>query len=100
VSASGESPPSLRTSIERRSHVLLVFIAGQPRWQLPVVMVALLAGTVLLPTVLAAVCLVVLLATVGWLSYLSWPVTDPRGRLLRVVALIVVAALGLREVVG
>lgn len=92
--------PRLRAAIEQRSQVLLVFIAAQPRWRLPVALVAMLAGTVLLPAALAVVCLLVLLGTVGWLSYLSWPLTDSRGRLLRIVALILLACLGAREILG
>jgi hypothetical protein len=93
-------PPrsGLRAAVEHRSHVALVFLSGLPRWVLPVAMVALLIGSVLLPTVPAAVCLVLLLAALVWLSFLSWPVTDGRGRGLRVLVVALIALVGVTRV--
>ena len=87
----------LRTAVERRSATLLVVLSGQPRWLLPVVTAALLGGVVLLPRAPAAVCLAVLHALVGWLSYLSWPAVDPRGRAVRVVGLGLLVVLGVQS---
>ena len=87
---------SLRSAVEQRSGVLLVALSRQPRWLLPLVSALLLGGVVLLPPVAALACLVLLLALVGWLSYLSWPVVDARGRAVRLASLTVIVVLGVR----
>ena len=99
---SAPRPPAspLRTAVERRSRVLLVALSQQPKWLLPVASALLLAGVVLLPTVPALVCLVVLLAVVGWLGYLSWPVADGRGRAIRVASLVLLLVLGAQSVLS
>lgn len=87
---------SLRTDVERRSAVLLVALSRVPRWLVAVVIAAVFLGVLVLPVAAAAVCLVVLLGFLGWLAYLSWPGLDSRGRSLRVLALLVLLALGLQ----
>ena len=69
-------------------------LARQPRWLVALVPVLLLLGVILLPPALATVCLVLLLAGLGWLAALAWPVLDGRSRALRVAALLLVLALG------
>ena len=91
---------SLRTAVERRSHVLLVALSGQPKWLLPVASGLLLVGVVVLPPGLALVCLALLLVLVGWLAYLSWPVADGRGRAIRVASLVLLLVLGAQSVLG
>ena len=86
-----------RAAVERRSAVLLVLLSQAPRFVLPLASVVLLTGGVLLPRLPALVCFAVLLALVGWLSYLSWPVTEGRGRVLRVVALAMLAVLAVQS---
>lgn len=95
-----QRPPAgaLRQAVEQRSAVALVWLAQRPRWILPVSMAAILGGVVFLPTVPALVCLVVLLSVVGWLSYLSWPAADGRGRLLRIGTLTLMVVLGVQSV--
>ncbi len=85
---------SVRTAVERRSAPLLVVLSRQPRALLPIVSAGLLAGVVFLPPAVAAGCLVLLLAQVGWLSYLSWPAVDGRGRAVRIASLALLLALG------
>ena len=46
-------------------------------------MMALLLVGLLAPLPIAIPCLVVVLAFVGWLAALSWPVIDTKGRLIR-----------------
>ena len=89
-----------RAEIERRSAVPLVFLAGRPKWLLGVVVAALLAAVVFAPAALALPCLAVLVGALAWLSYLSWPVTPPQGRVLRTAALLVVTAIGLQRALG
>ena len=94
------APGALRTAVERRSAGLLVALSTRPRWLLPLACTALLGGLLFLPAVPAVACLVPLLAVVGWLAYLSWPTTDTGGRIVRVLALALLLALGVRAVTG
>lgn len=90
----------LRATVERRSAVLLVVLSRQPRWLLPLACAVLLAGVVFLPQAGAIACLVALLALVGWLSYLSWPAVDGRGRAVRVTSLVLLLVLGVQSVLS
>ncbi len=89
-----------RAEIERRSAVLLVVLSKQPKWLLALVAAGLLAGVVFGTPLIAAVNLVVLLGAVGWLSYLSWPITPPAGRVVRLLALTLLVALGASSITG
>lgn len=88
----GASPR--RRAIERRSATLLLFIKSLPRAVPPLVVVALLAGGLLLEGPAAALCLALVMALFGWLLYLSWPILAPPARLLR-IAVLAAMALGL-----
>jgi hypothetical protein len=83
----------LRPTVEKRSAPVLVLLSQQPRVLVPVLSLLLLIGGLALPPVAGVVCLALLLAFVGWLTYLSWPVVVGQARLLRfvTVALIVFA---------
>lgn len=84
-----------RHEIERRSTVPLVFLSSRPKWLLGLIVAGLLAAALFAPAAAALPSLAVLVAVLGWLSYLSWPVTPPGGRALRAAALLTVAAAGL-----
>lgn len=87
-------PPStgFRRSVERRSSPVLAFLSTQPKLIIPVVSVVLLVCGLALPPAYGAVCLGLLLALVGWLSYLSWPVVTGLARIVRLVTLGLLAA--------
>jgi len=93
-------PPAgpLRTAVERRSATLLVVLSRQPRWLLPVASALLLAGVVFLPAPAAVPCLAILVAFIAWLTYLSWPVLDNRGRAIRLACLVLLLTLGVQSV--
>jgi len=90
----------LRQVIERRSAVPVVWLHQQPRLLVGVVPLALMIAVaavtgpwVLLPGAL-------LLALVGWVCFLAWPVARVGARVGRVLMLIVLAAVvvaGLRR---
>jgi hypothetical protein len=84
----------LRAAVEKRSAPILVLLSQQHRAVVPLASVLLLIGGLALPAVLGVVCLAVLAAFVGWLTYLSWPAIVGQARLVRVatLALIGVAA--------
>jgi hypothetical protein len=88
--------PGLRGEVERRSAPLLLWLSARPKFLVPGIMALLLIGGLAAPPGLGTPLLLVLLAFVGWLTYLSWPVIESRGRLIRValMGLIVAAIVG------
>ena len=84
----------LRAEVERRSGTLLAWLSLRPRPLLPAVVLVLLLASAVLPVALAAVCLVLVLLVVGWLSYLSWPLLQPRAKVLRLLVLVLLVFLG------
>ena len=89
---------AVRQAVERRSAAVLVVLSAQPRWLVSLGVLALFAGLLLLPSVPAALCLLVLLGLIGWLTFLSWPGLDGRARALRVVVATGLLVLGLTAV--
>ncbi len=75
-----------RAEVERRSAVLLTYLSGRPRLLLGLVAALLLGGAVFGPVWLAAPLGLLIVVVLVWLAYLAWPVLDPAGRGLRVVA--------------
>lgn len=82
-----QGPSALRTGIERRSALPIAFIQGLPRWTVPVALAVLLIMGMVLQGWPAGLPLLVVAAVIGWLGYLSWPVLDASGRVMRLVAL-------------
>ena len=85
--------PGLRGTVERASAPVLLWLSARPRWFIPVLSGALLVAGLFAPRGIGVPLLLLLVAFVGWLSYLSWPALDARARLLRaaMMALIAVA---------
>ncbi len=90
-------PGGMRDKIERRSIVALTYLNTLPR---PVtfglVMLVLLAG-VLTTGILAAVALGIVTLFLAWLLYVGWPQMSPSGRLLRLLATLLVAGFAVRQ---
>jgi hypothetical protein len=90
-------PGRMRDKIERRNIVALTYLNSLPR---PVtfglVMLVLLAG-VLTTGVLAAVALGIVTLFLTWLLYVGWPQMSPSGRLLRLLATLLVAGFAVRQ---
>jgi hypothetical protein len=85
---------SVRPAIEKRSAPVLVLLTQQHKLVVPLVSLLLLIGGLALPPLPGVVCLLVLAAFIGWLTYLSWPAIVPPARAVRVgtLALVLVAA--------
>jgi hypothetical protein len=83
--------PGLRGAVERRSTPVLRWLSARPKMLLPLLSVLLLLGGLAAPLPVAVPLLLVLLAVVGWLTYLSWPAVHGTGRLLRVATVAMVA---------
>ncbi len=90
----------LRGAVERRSAPLLVWLSSKPKLLLPLLSLALLIGGFAAPLAVAVPMLVVLLAVIGWLTYLSWPAVQGGGRVVRVVTLVLVALALLSRMAG
>lgn len=82
-----------RATIERRSAKLLLVLHQLPRLVVPLAMAGLFALAVLVRGPIGIGGLLVLLAFVGWLSYLSWPAIEARGRTVRLLLLGMLSAL-------
>lgn len=67
--------------------MLLVYLSQRPAWTLPLLTAVLLMAGLFSPTAVGVPLLVLVLLLVGWLSYLSWPAVQGRGRVLRLLML-------------
>lgn len=77
----------VRAAVEKRSAPVLVLLSQQHRAIVPVISVALLIGGLTLPVAAGVLCLALLIAFVGWLTYLSWPAIVGQARFVRVATL-------------
>lgn len=78
----------LRVAVEKRSAAILVLLSQQHRAVVPLIAVLLLIGGLALPVAVGVGCLAVLVAFVGWLTYLSWPAIVGQARAVRVATLL------------
>lgn len=92
--------PGLRGEVERRSGPALLWLSSRPRLLLPLASLALLVGGLAAPLPLALPMLALLLAVVGWLTYLSWPAIQGGARVVRVATVGLVALAGLLRLAG
>ncbi len=88
----------LRRTVERASAPVLLWLSSRPRFLLPALVAVLLLGGLAAPSAYGLVLLGVLTALLVWLSYLSWPALDGRGRLLRAAMLALIAIALLQRV--
>ena len=88
--------PGMRGEVERRSAPALVWLSARPKFVLPLLTVVLLIAGLAAPPGLGVPILLVLVALVGWLSYLSWPVVEGVQRLVRLgtIGLVLAAIVG------
>lgn len=89
----------VRTRIERRAAVVIVWLAHLPRLLPPLVVVLVFGGGLVLPGVFGAVLLLLIAAVLGLLSYLAWPSVPARLRLARLVILAGVVAFAVYKLV-
>ena len=82
-----------RQYVEQRSAPLLLRLRQAPRWLVALAPVGLLLAGLAAPPVVGAVAMLVLVALLGWLGYLSWPSLSIPGRLLRSITLVLLLAL-------
>lgn len=90
---------SVRRSVEKRSAPLLVRLTAAPKLVIPVVSLLLLIGGLALPVGAGVVCLAVLAAFIGWLTYLSWPAIVGPARAVRLVTLGLIIAVAISRLI-
>jgi hypothetical protein len=89
---------STRRAVEKRSAPVLVLLHGQHKAIVPLVSVLLLLGGLALPLPIGLVCLLLLVAFVAWLTYLSWPAIVGPARAVRLATLALLVFAGLSRV--
>jgi hypothetical protein len=80
-----------REQVSARSRNVLARLAALPPLVIPGLMLVLMLVGLTAPLPVAVTALVIIAAFVSWLAYLSWPVLDTRGRLLRGVMGVAIA---------
>ncbi len=81
-----------RTAVERRTVVMLTYLSSLPR-VVPFAMVAVLLLAGLMTTgILAFVALSIIALFLGLLLYVGWPEMAPAGRVLRLLATLLIGA--------
>jgi hypothetical protein len=83
-----------RQALEHRSATSLLWLHQLPAWLLPVLAAGLLVAGLAVGGVGGAVALGGLAIVLGWLAAISWPRLSPSSRLLRVVVVIGLLAIG------
>jgi hypothetical protein len=89
-----EATPS-RQALEHRSATSLLWLHQLPRWLPPVLAAALLIAGLALRGWPGAIALCGLAVVLAWLATISWPRLSSSGRLLRVIVVAGVLAVGL-----
>ena len=90
----------LRRTVERRSAPVLLWLSSRPKLLLPGLVAVLLVGGLAAPPAYGLPLLAVLTALLVWLSYLSWPALDGRGRAVRAAMLALIAVALLQRVLA
>ena len=89
-----------RTSVERRSAKMLVFLRGLPRPVPGLLVLALVAAGLLAPPVIGGIALLFVALLLAWVAFLSWPGVPPPARAIRLVVLAMVVAYALARLAG
>ncbi|GAB3740681.1 DUF6703 family protein [Nocardiopsis nanhaiensis] len=90
----------LRSEVERRSAVPLVWLHQRPRWLPPVALGALFIAGLMAPGWLGALCLLLVAVFFVWLAYLTWPSLHRQQRVPRVLMVLVVLVLAVARILG
>ena len=91
---------SVRPAVEKRSAPVLVLLSQQHKAVIPLVSVLLLIGGLALPAAAGLLCLAVLAAFVGWLTYLSWPAIVGQARAVRLATLALLLVAGVSRLLA
>lgn len=86
-----------RDAVERRSVVMLTYLSSLPRVIPFGLVIGLLLAGLLTTGVLAFVALAIVALFLAWLLYVGWPQMHPTGRVLRLLATVLIAAAALAQ---
>ena len=89
-----------RATLERRSFAPLAFLSSLPSWVAPVVLAVFLVLGLAITARWAGLLLLVPAAFLAWLLALSWPATNPVGRILRLTAVAVLVGAAVAKLLG
>jgi hypothetical protein len=92
----GASP--FRQSVERRSAVAVVALRALPKAMPGLLVLALLAGALIVQGVGGAVLVLVVALLLTWLVYLSWPALPGAGRAVRLATIAALVAFAVNRV--
>lgn len=98
--AAAPPAPGWRRGLEKRSVGPLVMLNNLPRWLVPLLLGVLLVLGLALPSRWAGLLLLVPAVFLLWLLLLSWPVLQPVGRFLRMVAVLLVLGAAVARLAG
>ena len=93
-------PGNSRIWLEQFSARPLVYLRMMPRWLLPGAVAALGVTGLAAPAWAGCIALGVLAALLAWLAALSWPGVNAQGRMLRLMAVLIVAGLAILRALG
>lgn len=93
------SPSGVRRALERASGPLLIRLHKLPSWLVPLIMLGLAVVGLIAGGIVGFVLLGLVAIFLSWLALLSWPVLDRRARLLRFLAVGLVAAAAVIQLV-
>ena len=96
--ASDASPARRRLEIASAGPLLL--LSRMPKWIVPAVLALLLVAGLAIQSPWSALFLVPVALFLAWLLALAWPVLPTRGRLMRLVVVLLVAAAAIARFVS
>lgn len=79
---------------------MLSRLHAMPRWAVPLATVVLVFIGLSAGPVLGGLCLLAIAFFLSWLAYLAWPQLPRQGRVLRMVVLVPLTAIGVARLLG
>lgn len=83
---------ALRKSVTDASAPILLRIHALPKFLVPVLIAGLMLLGLFLQPPYSGISLTVVCVFIGWLMYLSWPLLDPRSKLIRFLVFVILVA--------
>ncbi len=93
-------PGNFRDAVERRSVVMLTYLSSLPRVIPFALVIGLLLAGLMTSGILAFVALALVALFLAWLLYVGWPQMQPTGRLLRLLATVLIAGAAVAQLAG
>lgn len=85
-------PASFRDAVERRSVVMLTYLSSLPRVIPFALIIGLLLAGLMTSGILGFVALALVALFLAWLLFVGWPEMRPTGRVVRLLATVLIAA--------